>query len=166
MRTVLNKCVCGQGQIIFTKCLRSPLVFLPKRRRCSHGWVSRSSPSGEVKTKLMVSPGYNGPLQIQRTPSPPLDGIIYSCFQPNLLQSLEETTGILAWLCGILLGKISALLINRFLVICSGKHSRRIETEENAKVVTAGWGTYCILECDTSHLAARMLWTKFFGRTG
>ena len=42
-------------------------------------------------------------------------------------------------------------------------HRRSIKTEEKAKVVAVGYGD--VLECRTNHLAAKMIWTKVFGRT-
>ena len=41
---------------------------------------------------------------------------------------------------------------------------KKNQTEEKAKVVAAVWGTN-VLECRTSHLAARMIRRKVFGRT-
>ena len=48
-------------------------------------------------------------------------------------------------------------------ISCRGKtgadrslQRRRIKTEEKAKVVAVGWGTY-VLDCCTSHLAARLI---------
>ena len=41
---------------------------------------------------------------------------------------------------------------------------KKDKTEEKAKVVAVGWGTY-VLQCRTNHLVARMIWAKDFMKT-
>ena len=51
-----------------------------------------------------------------------------------------------------------------YCVVCTLGPKKKKHTAEKAKVVAAVWGTY-VLECRTSHLAARMIFREGFGRT-